>query len=157
MAPYGLYKWDKRIGEINIYGLCWLVLAGLAAPVVLSGCGSSGLRMVSVAGQVTLNGKPLEEGTIDFQDPHGNAPNAQALIRQGAYNCQVLPGRKKVVIQGFKVVGKERASRADPDSPLVDRKEQFLPPKYSSPTSTELTADIGPSGNRSLNFELKIP
>jgi len=65
--------------------------------------------------------------------------------------------KKKVIIQGFKVVGQERASRVDPDSPLVDRKEQFLPAKYSSPTATELTAQISPSGNRRLDFDLKMP
>jgi len=148
---------DKRRGDKRGYALCGLVLAGLLVGNMLGGCGSAGPRMVTVSGQVTLNGKPLEEGTIVFQDPQGNAPTAQAVIQQGRYSCQVLPGRKKVIIQGFKVVGQERASRVDPDSPLVDRKEQFLPAKYSSPTATALTAEIGPSGNRALNFDLKIP
>lgn len=86
---------DKRRGDKRGYALCGLVLAGLLVGNMLGGCGSAGPRMVTVSGQVTLNGKPLEEGTIVFQDPQGNAPTAQAVIRQGSYSCQVLPGRKK--------------------------------------------------------------
>lgn len=140
-----------------LHGLLGIALGALLGGGVTGGCGSSGPKMVHVAGQVKVNGQSLAEGIIDFRDPQGNTPSAQAPIHEGAYSCQMLPGHKKVIIQGFKVVGQERASRVDPESPLVDRKQQFLPAKYSSETTTELSVEIGPGGNRSLNFDLKIP
>lgn len=136
--------------------------AGPAVVVVLAalmplcwGCSSGGLAPVS--GQVKVNGQPLAEGTIDFRSPDGSTPTAQAVITQGVYSCEVVPGPKKVVIRGYKVVGQERASKVDPDSPMVDRKEPFLPPKYSSETATELKEEIPPGGKKGLDFNLAAP
>jgi len=128
----------------------------LALPIALViGCASSGLS--PVAGQVTVNKEPLAEGTIDFLAAGGDTPTAAAPIASGQYTCQVPPGSKKVIIRGYKVVGQERASRLDPNSPIIDKKEQFLPPRYSDEAQTELKADITSSGNRALNFELTAP
>lgn len=131
-----------------------LVLAALV-PACL-GC-SSGAGLATVAGQVKINGEPVGEGTIDFRAADGKTATASAAISQGAYTCEVPPGPKKIVIRAYKVVGQERASQVDPNSPMIDRKEQVLPAKYSDEAATELKQEISSSGNRSLNFDLKVP
>ena len=48
------------------------------AVLVLGGCGGDGL--VEVCGNVTFDGKPVEQGTISFLPVDGEGPTAGALI-----------------------------------------------------------------------------
>lgn len=131
---------------------CAALCGCLLVAVFATGCASSPLQLVS--GQVTVDGQPLEQGTIDFLAADGNGPTAAALIQDGVYSVEMMPGPKKVIIRGYKVVGQEHASRLDPNSPLVDKKEQFLPPVYSDELKTTLTADIPAGGKPDLDFSL---
>lgn len=131
-----------------------LVMVVFVVLAVSGGCKRDGL--VTVAGQVSVNNQPLHEGIIDFRPADGKTATAATLVLEGKYTCKVPPGMKKVVISGYQVNGKEHASPGDPNSPLVDHKDQILPDRYSDEGKTELTADVV-SSNRKLDFQLTAP
>ena len=112
----------------------------LAAVLLLlaGGCGGDG--RVEIGGKVTLDGVPVETGTISFQPADGDGPTAEALISNGRYAVAVALGKKKVAIQGYKVVGQEHVFPDDPTSPLAPKTEPIVPEKYN--TQTTLTFDV---------------
>ena len=122
----------------------------VAAMVLLAGCGGDG--RVQVTGSVTLDGEPLETGTIAFRPADGQGPTAGALITAGRYTVRVMPGPMFVEIQGFREVGRGRVVEFDPDSPIVAITEPIVPPKYN--TATELQVEVSAS-NRQLDFALR--
>ena len=78
---------------------------------LLAGCSNSGGR-IGVGGAVTLDGKPLENGLINFQPAPGvEAPSAGGAIANGSYdlpaNSGLMPGEYRVIIQAFKKTGKQ--------------------------------------------------
>jgi hypothetical protein len=117
------------------------------AVAVLAGCGSADGR-VEVSGAVTFNGKPVDYGSIQFVSSDTDADTV--VITDGKYTARLTPGKKKVVIQGFKKVGVDYRDPAD-KSTAFDVLDHYLPPEFN--TQTKLTADVtGPRGD--LNFEL---
>jgi len=102
------------------------------------GCGGDG--RVQISGVVTLDGVPIESGTIAFRPVDGSGPTAGVLISHGRYSARVWPGRMRVEIQGYKEVGQERALASDPDSPIVPKTEPIVPEKYN--TKSILTIDV---------------
>lgn len=72
-------------------------LASLGFAVVLcSGCGG-GVGVVS--GKVTVNGKPLERGSITFLSEVGNKDPFTASIQDGEYRTDLIPvGTTKIYV-----------------------------------------------------------
>jgi hypothetical protein len=119
----------------------------------LVGCGGggSGPETFTVSGNVSLDGKPIEKGTISFVPADGKGPTAGAVIKDGAYTAKVTAGSKKVTIVAPKVVG-TRKLYDTPDSPTTEEIKESIPAKYNSKTT--LTANI--QGDASdQNFPLK--
>jgi hypothetical protein len=128
----------------------WRYLGRLAAVLVvflLAGCGGSS----TVTGEVTLDGKAIEEGLITFVPGGGKSPNVVVKIKDGKYSAKVPPGPVTVQVSATKVTGKRRMYET-PDSPMVDVYEERIPKKYN--TSSELKTEIK-SGSNTLNWELK--
>ena len=70
-----------------------LLLGGLS---LLVGCSSSE-PTYPVKGQVSLDNKPMTEGTISFEaDPPDGNPPVSADIKDGEYVVKVTPGKKIV-------------------------------------------------------------
>ena len=118
--------------------------------VCLAGCPRG--RLVEIGGRITLDGVPLENGTIDFRPADGRGPTAGAIVKQGRYSVEVVPGPKKVEILGYKKVGQQHITPNDPSSLLVDVNEQIVPERYN--TETELTCKID-SGGGTHDFALE--
>jgi hypothetical protein len=117
--------------------------------VVCPGCSDD--KMVRLSGTVTLDGAPLEKGTISLAPADGNAPTAEALVTAGKYEVKTMPGAKNVVIHGLKKVGTRRYHPDDPGSPMVDVNEETVPARYN--TASELTAAVK-AGESKLDFAL---
>jgi hypothetical protein len=100
---------------------------------------------------VTLDGAPLENGTIEFF-PTGAGSSAGTGITNGHYTVETSVGEMKVSINATKVVGKHKMYDT-PDSPTVDKVADILPPKYNR--TTELRTTLNPGANANVNFELK--
>lgn len=74
----------------------YALAAGLACG--LAGCdgGTKAVTYANVSGTVTLNGKPLEKGTITFTT--NGRPPSQADIVDGKFSGQAIAGPNKVEI-----------------------------------------------------------
>ncbi len=128
-----------------------IVLLLALLPALLIGCGEAERRQV--AGTVTLDGQPLEEGIIRFEAVQGQRPSAAAIIEQGRYTVAVAPGRVRVVIEGYEKIGEHRLE-GEPNAPPVEIKRQIVPARYNR--QSELTALID-ADRDDLDFVLRSP
>lgn len=122
----------------------------IAGCLCLDGCSRSGLSEIS--GTVAYDGQPIQAGTISLLPADGNGPTAAGVIADGKYAMKVVPGKKKVQIEGFKVVGRRRHNPQDSNSPMVDIREPIVPEQYN--TKSTLTQEVT-SSVRVYDFDLK--
>lgn len=126
----------------------------LATLLGASGCGQAAPPRMAVSGRVTLDGRPLAEGTISFM-PAGEVrgPKAGDVIRQGVYNIPKdsgpLIGLAKVVI---------RSNNSKPIDPKLHDSMSRAPPRELVPAhyndNSILTAEVTDSGVSEFNFIL---
>jgi hypothetical protein len=128
----------------------------LCGGIVVAGCGGGGC---AVQGKVLLDGEPVSEGRIALRpkQPGPNARTVQAVVSEGQFQFipaqGVVPGAYSVVITARRKTGQQLPPE-EGSGEVLDRYEQYLPPKYN--TRTELTADIS-GGTNDLLFELELP
>lgn len=127
----------------SVLGAIVLLLAIAATGLV--GCGPA---IGTISGTVTIDGKPLDKGSIQFSAAEGNAPPATGKIENGSYSVRTNLGKKRVQISApkFKQVPKMKGSQEMMEIPEGDR----LPAKYN--IKSELTFDVG-RGGASKNWE----
>jgi hypothetical protein len=143
----------------------------------LGGCGSSGdnLNRQAVSGTVTLDGKPLAEGTISFAPTTDLPTPGMVSITAGNYEIPkalgLVPGSYKVSILSNKSVAAPtekfgdmpgRAARQQTEADDARQRalvlgkradsNQLIPSKYN--TATTLTADVKDGGTHTFNFDL---
>jgi len=132
-------------------GLQSLCVASLSLAFLMSlGCGGSG--MTKVDGAVTLDGKPLEDGSISFEPADGKGPTAGGTIEAGEYAIEVPPGSKIVRITATKVVGQKPMYKGRPDSPMMEIRKDIIPPEYNTKSTLTLNVESSPTPG---NFDLK--
>lgn len=123
------------------------LLCALALALTAAGCGGGG--PVTVTGQVTFDGKPVEDGRITFRQVAGDKKVFSGAISNGSYSLQCEPSKVAVEVTASRLIpGKFDRSNGTPE-PVG---EMYIPAKYNS--ATTLTADVSPS-NRTIPFELK--
>lgn len=127
----------------------WCVLALL----LIAGCGTG---QVPIQGTVTLDGVPVEEGSISFFPEAGtNSRKASAAILNGEFSIPLengpLPGKFKVEISWIKKTGRKIPS-ADPGMGDVEERIEAIPTKYN--TASTLVREIAAGGNK-LDFKLE--
>jgi hypothetical protein len=136
-------------------------LAGLllaTAALLLAGCTRVG-DGASVEGTVTVNGKPLDAGAINFVPIRPTTgPSAGAAIADGRYSIYgpkaPLPGKYRVEIVGTRKTGKQSPDMLSPGS-TVEGIEQFIPDKYN--VKSRLEVELRAGDNRGVDFDLTIP
>ena len=129
--------------------------------ICICGCYQAGELLIPVEGQVTLAGKPLEDGSISFR-PDASKGNMSLHHPTGAINSQgsyrlfvgrragVPPGHYKVVIFASEPTNYESGS-VHPGMPksLINR-------RYNAPQTTPLTVEVAPDVEGvSLDFDLE--
>jgi len=136
------------------YSSMFSALAILSSTALFFGCGGPASTAVPISGTVTVEGKPIEGGLITFLSPDGQTPAAGAPIKGGAYQVEVEPGQKKIMILGTKVVGEELVLKGVPDSGTREKIETITHPNYNAKHLTPLTATVSVA-NEEINFDLK--
>ena len=131
----------------------------LTASATAWGCGSEDqLQRQAISGSVTLAGKPLESGMIQFQPTSTNETTAGVgTIALGRYRIAAIeglvPGKYQVMITG--ALGPPAESKAgvrDEALPRAPAKE-LIPTRYNS--NTELRAEVTKDGTNQFDFDLK--
>jgi hypothetical protein len=120
------------------------IVVGIAAST--SACLPSP-QSAEVAGSVTVDGQPLDEGIVTFRpQPTTPGPEFSGEVRQGAYRVaiRVLPGGYAVHIRSWKKSGKKVTS---PFGVEVEETVPWIPDRYCGPQTT-LSATLAPGLNR---------
>ena len=120
----------------------------LCALLPLVGCDDGNIAEVS--GTVSLDGTPIEAGSIMFVPADGSTSTAGGAIKNGKYSVKVPLGKMKVSITMPKKVGKKKLYNT-PDSPEGDLWAEGLPAKYNEKSELELEVK---SGRNPKNWEL---
>jgi len=84
-----------------------MLFIGLLAFVIMAVSGCSGDGTVRISGKVTVNGEPVETGSIAFAPADGNTSVEGAEIVNGEYKAKVPPGDKIIRIRGMKLLPSE--------------------------------------------------
>ena len=120
----------------------------------LAGCGSG---RFPVAGEVTFDGKPVEQGTISFEPADGKGPTTGGKILGGKYefkgNAAPLPGKKAVRIFAARKTGRQVEVKRSKPKLMVDEIERYIPDSYN--TKTTLSCEVADRGANQINFHLK--
>jgi hypothetical protein len=136
-----------------------LFLAMLVPSVLASGCGGGSSGLAIVKGKVTYKGKPVPNGTVNFNPVDGNKPSASGKIQpDGSYALETFLGNRPspgAVIGQHKVV---IVAMQDQEGILPEQRAALPPPivpsKYTHPNTTDLTAQVEDKEN-TIDFDLK--
>lgn len=111
----------------------------IAVLISMIGCGGATTRRatLTVKGKVTLDGKPVEGGTILFEPKDGKGGAVSASIMDGNYETRVEPGVKVVRINYPKLLRTEPAYPGSKDSPMINVTTEMIPDKYNSQSRLE--------------------
>ena len=142
----------------------WCLAAALAGP--LAGCGPRGPALAEVSGTVTLDGRPLERGTITFEATGLRAATARIvdgrIVEATTHraNDGVPVGRQRIAVfsraEPVALKPGTAPAKASPGSaafPPSMTGPSLLPARYNDPATSGLTATISP-GQNTLSLEL---
>lgn len=122
-----------------------LLLASLVCCVL--GCDSSG--KVHVQGTATRNGSPIEVGYVELQPIDGEGQFASAVITEGKFSLQTLPGTRRIKVTAQQKIGETEPTERIPEpEPILF---QFIPPKFNSESTLEMEIN---ASDPNLNIEL---
>ncbi len=117
-----------------------LILAGTG------GCGEAGPKKYPVKGTVTLDKKPLANGTVYFKTIETGAIETFEILN-GEFQGQALEGERRVEIVSYISKGEK-----DFDGMKSEVTVNVVPPKYN--TDSRLTASVTATGPNEYAFEL---
>jgi hypothetical protein len=113
--------------------------------VSMPGC-AGGDGAADVSGEVTLDGKLIDEGVIHFMPTDGKSWTASTFIREGRFQTRAPRGKHRVEISSVQA----RPLRLGQDADSATGSE-IVPARYN--TKSELVADVK-KGPNALRFEL---
>lgn len=129
------------------HGICRAPAWAAFVAAVIVGCGRG--PGATVEGQVTIDGKPIENGWIRFAPAKGDGRTTGSVIQQGRYWAAVTQGPVRVSVQGYVKVGEERP-HGDQSAPLLPIMKPLLTQEDLGPVG-EKTIE---SGRNTLDFAL---
>lgn len=126
-------------------------VAALAA-----GCGgrADGIPREPVSGTVSLDGQPLESGSITFL-PEGSGPSAGGPIQGGSFTLPradgPAPGPHRVEVMAIRPTGRKVPNPDDPGQ-MIEETYNAVPPRYN--LRSELTAEVKAGAENKFDFTL---
>lgn len=110
---------------------------------------------VPASGTITLDGKPLESGSVGFLGEGGASgvgivKNGGFSVSQSANSTGIMPGSYKVTVTSWKI---EPGFEA-PDGSINMEGESAISAKYSSAEKSGLTATVAEDGSSDIVIEL---
>jgi hypothetical protein len=120
--------------------------------VGLGGC-DSGPPVGTVTGEALYDGKPIQDGRIEFKPVDGKGAMSGAPIVDGKFTAVGVPvGKMKVELHGNQRTGKMIKAYDTPESPSSPEVVELLPHKYH--VTSEIVIDVK-RGNNTERFDLK--
>lgn len=132
--------------------------------MAISGCGPFGPPRVEITGTVTVDGAPLESGSIAFTPEEGVVgPMAGGDIKAGAYRIPATDGPTigphKVEIRAWRETGKvdvkgvANATAGPSGGGAAAQMEMYIPAEYNSHTKLRATVE---QGENQLDFDIEL-
>jgi len=126
--------------------------------ILFSGCGGDGLPRQAISGSISINGKPLKSGVVNFVPQSAEIPTQSgAAIIDGKYSIPkstgLVPGKYKVVISSGEGSAEKKVDKVSdlPGMAPIPAKEA-IPPEYNNNTSLE--ANVAAGGSNVFEFNL---
>lgn len=121
----------------------------------LVGCGPGNeLGRVPIAGSVSLDGQPLDRGSISFE-PVGEGTSSGATITNGTFAIPeekgLPPGKYKVRV--FSAAGEAAAPEDQPPGESNVIQKERIPKSWN--TSTEQEIEVKDTGEGEFKFDIK--
>tara|TARA_R110002095_G_scaffold198174_1_gene177596 strand:+ start:765 stop:1133 length:369 start_codon:yes stop_codon:yes gene_type:complete len=116
---------------------------------ISSGCSRTEVpaSLYDAAGEVFVNEKPLESGTITFEPADGKGSVYSGQIQAGHFSVKTSAGQKRVSLTASRP-----SKNLGPDGKPMS--EQYLPARYNA--KTKLTAEVSPDGANAFEFKIKV-
>jgi hypothetical protein len=135
-------------------------LTAIAGSCFIAGCGGPAdeLPRQAVGGSVTFNGKPLKEGSIQFQPASTReATAAGGPIVDGKYSIAksegLVPGKYQVIISGIKAEAVATKAELPGESKPAPVAKDPIPAEYNA--RSKLTAEIKKDAANAFDFDLQ--
>jgi len=126
------------------------------AGALIVGCGQSTGDRVPLSGEVTLDGEPLDQGSIEFHPEGEGLVLTGGPIQDGRFEIPAKQGAKpgSYVVRIFSAA---EGAPVNPDQPpgpeaVGQVSEERIPPQYN--TDSELEVVVGEAGADDLRFEI---
>jgi len=132
--------------------------AAVAAASLLTGCGETagGPPGQAVSGVVTLDGRPLESGSIVFVPVDAAGEPTGGPVKDGAFAIPAkdgpAPGVYVVSVYSRKSTGKTMPDPNDPDATIEEGFES-IPAKYN--VASTLKAEVAEGDDNRFEYELE--
>jgi hypothetical protein len=125
----------------------------MAAVFLLVSAGCQDRTIGTVAGTITLDGKPLPDGSLVFAPTRVGAGRTNGgVISGGRYELTSSVGVMRVAINSTAYVEPVNGKEAvDPENPLAGPYRERVPARYNE--KSELTVTVEPGMNEA-NFDL---
>lgn len=126
---------------------------GLAAALVLAGCGTRRPPVVPVNGEVLLAGKPVEAAFVTFL-PKGGRPAAGYTDAAGRFTIRTWSEADGTIAGEHVVCVAKQVPDAKVGSSYLGVRN-VLPSRYASPATSPLRATVTPEGTNEFRFDLE--
>lgn len=142
---------------MRFVGLLFLASTSL---LMFSGCfGQKGLETARTTGVVTYNGKPLPYGRVSFR-PQAGSPATGEIQSDGSFSMSTYGNGDGAIVGTHQIsitateADAGKGNEADPNTEMTVSKS-MIPKKYTSFSTSELTAEVVASGENHFTLELK--
>ena len=121
------------------------------------GCANNNAGRMEISGQVTLDGQPVEQGSISFIPTGGTrGPVAGGAIVAGKYHIMAsqgpVVGKQRVEIRAGRKSGRQIRATDFGEEGQVDEMVESVPAKYN--TASELMYQVESGRNLDVDFKL---
>ncbi|QEG22344.1 carboxypeptidase-like regulatory domain-containing protein [Mariniblastus fucicola] len=142
-------------------GICLIAITMVSGCIGSNEANYSQLGLIKVTGNIKLDGEPLPDTVVFFEQTDGTMSYA-TTDANGDYRMKfnsevdgVLPGEVVVKISTLASTGElktdEGDAEVDPDLPKPKEKKELVPVEYHKESKLNLTI---PTGNNVFNFDL---
>jgi len=116
-----------------------------SALLFISGCGGEvGIIKHPLNGNVSLDGNPLERGTIFFDPLPGiKGDPATGAILNGTYKVELSVGQYLVKINGSKKTGNKMQKAMAPKGEMIDEEVEAVGAAYNSKSNLKQSVVVG--------------